>query len=85
VIWPAAPRLDGITMLVLQRELRARGIPQAEQAVRVQDLPSYHGMILCNSQGLAPVGRVDDTQIRHDDAFTAALSAAYAGCPRERI
>ena len=30
VIWPSAPKLDGITMLVLQRELKASGVPQAE-------------------------------------------------------
>jgi branched-subunit amino acid aminotransferase/4-amino-4-deoxychorismate lyase len=85
VIWPEAPKLDGITMLVLQRELRARGIPQAEATVRVQDLPAYHGMIVCNSHGWAPVGRVDDTPIQHDDAFTDAVSAAYASCPLEEI
>jgi branched-subunit amino acid aminotransferase/4-amino-4-deoxychorismate lyase len=85
VIWPEAPRLDGITMLVLQRELKARGVPQAEATVRVQDLPAYHGMIVCNSHGWAPVGRVDGTPIQRDDTFTDAVSAAYAGCPLEQI
>ena len=85
MIWPAAPKLDGITMLILQRELRAAGIPQVQAVVHVQDLGSYHGMILCNSHGWAPVGRVDDTQIRHDDAFTDTISAAYASCPHEQI
>src|SRR5579859_5830234 len=41
VIWPDAPRLDGITMLVLQRHLAAAGVPQADEPVRVQDLPGY--------------------------------------------
>ena len=85
VIWPEAPKLDGITMLVLQRELTACGIPQAEAVVRVQDLASYGGMILCNSHGWARVGRVDETQIPAGDEFTAAISAAYDNCPREQI
>src|ERR1700761_8005495 len=34
VIWPEAPKLDGITMLVLRRELTALGVPQAEAVVR---------------------------------------------------
>ncbi|HUN33589.1 MAG TPA: aminotransferase class IV [Trebonia sp.] len=85
VIWPEARKLDGITMLVLQRELKARGVPQAETIVRVQDLPDYDGMILCNSRGWAPVGRVDDTPIRHDDAFTDVIAAAYADCPLDQI
>jgi hypothetical protein len=72
-------------MLVLRRELAAGGIAQIETIVRVQDLASYHGMILCNSHGWALVGRVDDTQIAHDDAFTDVISAAYDRCPLEQI
>jgi branched-subunit amino acid aminotransferase/4-amino-4-deoxychorismate lyase len=85
VIWPDAPRLDGITMLVLQRGLKAGDVPQAEATVRVQDLASYDGMMLCNARGWATVGRVGEIQIRRDDAFIDAISAAYDGCPRELI
>jgi len=85
VIWPDAPKLDGITMLVLQSELKAAGVAQVEAPVHIQDLASTHGMILCNSHGWARVGRVDEMQIRCDDEFTAVIAAAYEGCPRERI
>jgi branched-subunit amino acid aminotransferase/4-amino-4-deoxychorismate lyase len=85
VIWPEAPKLDGITMLVLRRELTARGVPQAEAVVRVQDLATSRGMILSNSHGWAVVGRVDDVQIDCDDAFAHAVSAAFNGCPLEQI
>jgi branched-subunit amino acid aminotransferase/4-amino-4-deoxychorismate lyase len=85
VVWPRAPRLDGITMLVLQRQLRAGGVAQAEATVRVPDLPACDGMLVCNSHGWAPVGRVDDTPIRSDDAFTEAIAAAYASCPLDPI
>src|ERR1700761_9216122 len=63
VIWPDAPKLAGITMLLLRRQLAAAGIGQAEEPVRVQDLAGYGGMIVCNSRGWAPVGRVDDLMI----------------------
>jgi len=85
VLWPEAPKLDGITMLVLQRELKACGVPQTEATVRLQDLASCRGMILSNSHGWAVVDRVDDVQIRCDDAFTDAISAAYDGCPLDQI
>jgi len=85
VVWPDAPKLDGITLLVLRSELTARGVPQTDAIVRVQDLARYRGMILCNSHGWAPVGRVDDAQIPRDDAFTDAISAAFEGCPRDQI
>jgi branched-subunit amino acid aminotransferase/4-amino-4-deoxychorismate lyase len=85
VIWPAAPKLDGITMLIIQRELAAGGIPQADAIVRVGDLEAYDGMILCNARGWAPVGKVDGAPIRLNDAFTDAISAAFDGCPRDQI
>jgi branched-subunit amino acid aminotransferase/4-amino-4-deoxychorismate lyase len=72
-------------MLVLQRQLRLGGVPQTEAVVRVQDLASYQGMILCNSRGWAPVSRVDDMSIPTADAFTDAISTAYDKCPLDQI
>jgi hypothetical protein len=37
VIWPDAPKLADITMLLLRRQLTAAGIGQTEEQVRVQD------------------------------------------------
>jgi branched-subunit amino acid aminotransferase/4-amino-4-deoxychorismate lyase len=85
VVWPDAPKLEGIAMQVLRRELAACGIPQAERIVHVQELASYQGMILCNSRGWAPVGRVDETLIPENSEFTDAVSAAYEKCPRVQI
>jgi branched-subunit amino acid aminotransferase/4-amino-4-deoxychorismate lyase len=85
VIWPEAPKLAGITMLVLRRQLAAAGIGQAEVPVYVPDLAGYGGMILCNSRGWAPVNRVDDLRIPQDDAFTGVIAAAIDGCPWDEI
>jgi len=85
VIWPDAPKLDGITMLVLRRQLAAAGVGQAEEPVRVQDLAGYDGMILCNSRGWAPVDRVDDLRVAEDDAFSRLIGTAYDSCPRDEI
>jgi branched-subunit amino acid aminotransferase/4-amino-4-deoxychorismate lyase len=85
VVWPAAPKLDGITMLVLQSQLTLSGVPQIEAVVRLQDLAAYQGMILCNSRGWAPVTRVDDMSIGQTDAFTEAISTAFDRCPLDQI
>jgi len=85
VIWPDAPKLAGITMLLLRRQLTAAGIGQAEEPVRVQDLAGYGGMILCNSRGWAPVSRVDDLVIPQDEAFTGVIAAALDGCSWDEI
>jgi branched-subunit amino acid aminotransferase/4-amino-4-deoxychorismate lyase len=85
VIWPDGPRLDGITMLVLQRELKAGAVQQAEATVRLRDLAAYRGMILCNSRGWAPVGQVDEILIPANAAFTGLISAAYDACAWDEI
>jgi branched-subunit amino acid aminotransferase/4-amino-4-deoxychorismate lyase len=85
VIWPDAPKLDGITMLVLRRQLAAVGVEQAEEPVRVRDLAGYDGMILCNSRGWAPVGRVDDLTIPQDETFNNVIATAFDGCPWDEI
>jgi branched-subunit amino acid aminotransferase/4-amino-4-deoxychorismate lyase len=85
VIWPDAPKLEGITMLSLRRQLTAAGVPQSEQSVRVQELPSYDGMILCNARGWAPVNRVDDLKLSQDQAFTGVIAAAIDECPWDEI
>jgi branched-subunit amino acid aminotransferase/4-amino-4-deoxychorismate lyase len=85
VIWPDAPKLLGITMLILRRQLTAACVGQAEEPVRVQDLAGYDGMILCNSHGWAPVGQVDDLPIAQDEAFANVIDAAIDGCPWDEI
>jgi branched-subunit amino acid aminotransferase/4-amino-4-deoxychorismate lyase len=72
-------------MLLLRRHLEAAGIRQAEAAVRVPDLASYDGMILCNARGWAPVGRVDQLVLAQDEAFTGIVAAAFDGCPWDEI
>ena len=85
VIWPEAPKLDGITMLVLQRQLAAAGVRQAGEPVRVQDLAGYDAMIVCHSRGWAPVGRVDDLMMPRDEAFNGVIAAAIESCPWDEI
>lgn len=85
VIWPDAPKLPGITMLLLWRQLTAAGIRQAEVPVRVHDLARYDGMILCNARGWAPVNRVDDLTIADDEVFTGFIAAALDRCPWDEI
>jgi branched-subunit amino acid aminotransferase/4-amino-4-deoxychorismate lyase len=85
VIWPDGPKLAGVTMLVLRRQLTVAGIPQAEAPVCLHDLSSQDGMILCNARGWAPVGRVDDLTISQDQAFAGVIGAAFDRCPWEEV
>ncbi|WP_203688294.1 aminotransferase class IV [Catellatospora coxensis] len=77
IVWPDAPALPGITMLVLRRELDAQQVAQRQASIRLADLPAYDGMFLCNSRGWAPVDRVDDTPVPVPAAMTATIARAY--------
>jgi len=85
VIWPDAPKLPGVTMLLLRRQLAAAGIRQGEAIVRLADLARYDGMILCNARGWAPVSRVDQLVLTQDEAFTSIVAAAIDECPWDEI
>jgi branched-subunit amino acid aminotransferase/4-amino-4-deoxychorismate lyase len=82
VLWPQAPMLPGITMMVLRRELRS---PQATAVVRLSDLPSCDGMFLCNARGWAPVHRVDNLVVATDPALVELLAAAYDGAAQDLL
>ncbi|WUH97928.1 aminotransferase class IV [Spirillospora sp. NBC_00431] len=80
-VWPDAPALPGITMLLLDRA----GLGARRRRVRRTDLPSCQAVFLTNSSGTASVGRVDDKAIPRDPAITERLTALYASIPWDVI
>ena len=85
VVWPDAPALEGIGMLVLRRELTAAGVPWLRRRVRIADLPSFDGALIVNTQGLAPVARVDEVTLPVDSPLAAAVARVFAGAPWDVI
>ncbi len=85
VIWPDAPALAGIMMQVLRRELAAGGVGQADEPVRLADIPSFDAMFLCNSRGWAPINLVDDVPVPVPPQVVQAMAGAYARAPRDLI
>lgn len=80
-VWPDAPALPGITMLLLDRA----GIGAQRRTIRRADLPSCAAVFLTNSSGVAPVGRVDDQDIPRHPGITKRLTGLYASIPWEVI
>jgi branched-subunit amino acid aminotransferase/4-amino-4-deoxychorismate lyase len=85
VVWPDAPALDGITMLLLERALPALGVPSRRSRVRVADLTSYRSVMVTNSRGIAAVDRVDDRSLAIDRAFMETVARAYDSVPWDPI
>lgn len=85
VVWPDAPMLHGITMRLLEPALAARGLPSRRRTVRPADLASFATTFVCNSRGVAPVGRVDDMTLPVDPALVEVLTRTYESVPWDPI
>jgi branched-subunit amino acid aminotransferase/4-amino-4-deoxychorismate lyase len=79
VVWPDAPCLLGITMALLERELPGSGLESVRRPVTLAGLGAYRSAFVTNSQGIAPVGRIDDTRFTVDEELMKRIGQAYAG------
>ncbi|QNE77512.1 class IV aminotransferase [Streptomyces finlayi] len=75
VVWPDAPALNGITMALLERGLGPEG--SARRPVTLEDLGAYRSAFVTNSQGIAPVNRIDDGSFEVDEALMERLGKVY--------
>lgn len=85
VVWPQAPALRGITMALLERESPGTGLPSLRRPVRLDELGSYRSAFVTNSQGMAPVARIDDTEFTVDEELMRRLTAAYETAPWDAV
>jgi branched-subunit amino acid aminotransferase/4-amino-4-deoxychorismate lyase len=85
VVWPDAPALAGITMRLLEARFAEHGIPSRRGTVRLADLPTFEGVFVTNSRGIAPVDRVDDLRIPVVTDRMKAVSEVYDAVPWDRI
>ncbi|MFI5767632.1 aminotransferase class IV family protein [Streptomyces sp. NPDC051658] len=85
VVWPDAPCLLGITMALLERELPAAGLASVRRPVTLDGLGAFRSAFLTNSQGIAPVGRIDDTEFAVDEELMKRIGQAYDGARWDTI
>ncbi|WP_214416257.1 aminotransferase class IV family protein [Sphaerisporangium fuscum] len=85
VVWPEAPMLRGITMMLVERGLADMGVPVRHQVVRLSDLPSFRSVFLTNSWGVMQVDRVDDLRFALDERMMAMIRKAHERNPWDLI
>jgi branched-subunit amino acid aminotransferase/4-amino-4-deoxychorismate lyase len=85
VIWPDAPALTGITMALLESGLARTDRPSVRRAVTLDGLGSYRAAFVTNSQGIAPVHRIDDTSFAVDEELMELLGHVYEDAPRGTV
>jgi branched-subunit amino acid aminotransferase/4-amino-4-deoxychorismate lyase len=77
VVWPDAPCLAGITMRLLEPRLPDAGTPTRRAPVRLADVASVAAAFVTNSQGVVPVGRIDDIAIPVDPGIMKTVTDTY--------
>ncbi len=85
VVWPAGPSLAGITMQLLEPRLDAAGLPSRRDRVTLGGLGAYRAAFVTNSQGIAPVSRIDDTDFAVDEKLMERLGEIYAEVPWDAV
>ncbi|MFJ8884055.1 aminotransferase class IV [Streptomyces sp. NPDC102402] len=85
VVWPDAPALTGITMALLESGLARTGRPSVRRGVTLEGLGAYRAAFVSNSQGIAPVHRIDDTPFAVDEDLMNLLGQVYEDSPRESV
>ncbi|MCK9900708.1 aminotransferase class IV [Parafrankia colletiae] len=99
VIWPEAPSLCGVTMTLLDEQLRGTALasPPASgtgpptvagtrrEPVRLAEVGGFHTVFVANARGLAAVERIDDTLVPPDPEVMAGLRRLYAAVPWDEI
>ncbi|MER5553077.1 aminotransferase class IV [Streptomyces sp. NPDC002793] len=85
VVWPDAPALTGITMALLESGLARTERPSVRRGVTLDGVGAYRSAFVTNSQGLAPVHRIDDTTFAVDEDLMKLLGQVYENAPRETV
>ncbi|MBH1938875.1 aminotransferase class IV [Streptomyces sp. AV19] len=78
VVWPDAPALDGITMLLLRRELERTGLRWRQRRVALGEVGRFDAAFVSNSNGIAPVSRIDDVRFATEAELLGQLERLYA-------
>jgi branched-subunit amino acid aminotransferase/4-amino-4-deoxychorismate lyase len=86
VVFPQAPVLRGVTMVLLQVAMTMTGVPWTLRPVRRAELPDLLAAAAVNSRCPAqPVASIDDVTFGEQDALVAALRTAWDTVPYDEI
>jgi len=79
VVWPDAPQLRGISMQLLQKGLRERGVASDAHRVAHADIGAFRSAFLTNSScAVRPIAGIDGVRFAVDPELRAMLEACYA-------
>lgn len=75
-------------MTLLEQGLERAGRPSVRRPVTLEGpdgVGGYRAAFVCNSQGIAPVRRIDRTAFAVDEKLMGRLGAVYDGTPEDAV
>jgi branched-subunit amino acid aminotransferase/4-amino-4-deoxychorismate lyase len=86
VVWPQAPMLKGVTMVLLQIAMTMTGVPWTLRPVTVGEIPDLLAAAAVNSRRPAdPIASIDDVKFGENKRLTEVLTGAWATVPWDEI
>nr|WP_221379420.1 aminotransferase class IV [Actinoplanes polyasparticus] len=86
VIWPQAPMLRGVTMVLLQIALTMRGVPWTMRPVPMSELLDFTAAVAVNSRSVRQeIASIDDLTYSAGDKLAELLGEAYASVPFDTL
>lgn len=85
MIWPKANVLSGVTMQILARQLKARGIPQQTREIHQSETDRLSAVVMNSWTPAIPIAHIGAHQLENDPAFARVLHDAYVTEPPVQV
>jgi branched-subunit amino acid aminotransferase/4-amino-4-deoxychorismate lyase len=86
VVFPVAPMLKGVTMVLLQIAMSMTGVPWRLRPVERTELPDLLAAAAINSRHPAqPIGSIDGVKFAEGDRLAGVLETAWASVPYDEL
>jgi 4-amino-4-deoxychorismate lyase len=86
VVWPVAPVLRGVTMVLLQIAMSMNGTPWTLRPIRAEELTGFPAAAAVNSERPAqPIASIDELPLKDDGLLAETLQQAWATVPWDEI
>jgi 4-amino-4-deoxychorismate lyase len=86
VVFPVAPMLKGVTMVLLQIAMTMTGVPWRLRPVERGELPDLLAAAAISSRcPVQPIGSIDGVKFEEGDRLTGVLAGAWADVPADEL
>ena len=86
VVWPVAPMLKGVTMVLLQIAMSMNGTPWTLRPIDAEELSGFAAASAVNSRHPGrQIASIDELPLKDDGLLTEELQAAWATVPWDEL